>query len=75
MSTITIQATFEDKDFYVFQSLFKKYKVKTEIISQEKDDTEMSKKEFLDKINRASKQEGKKLKSNQEIDDFFKQWI
>lgn len=55
MSTITIQATFNDKDFSVFQSLFKKYKVKTQIITQEKDDTEMSKTEFLEKIDRASK--------------------
>lgn len=55
MSTITIQATFNDKDFSVFQSLFKKYKVKTQIITQEKDNTEMSKTEFLEKIDRASK--------------------
>lgn len=75
MSTITIQATFNDKDFSVFQSLFKKYKVKTQIITQEKDDTEMSKAEFLEKIDRASKGKGKTLKSNQEIDDFFKKWI
>jgi|GEM_PF-1364579 len=36
MDTITIQATFNSADYAIFQSLFEKFDIKTQIISTDK---------------------------------------
>lgn len=64
MSTITIQATFNSDDFAVFQTLFKKYKVKTKILKEKEDDTKMSKEDFFKMID--ERRAGEKVKMSRD---------
>lgn len=61
MDTITIKFN-KATDFYIFEPLFKQFKVKilTQEISQEKDDTLMTKEEFFSMIDQARKAPTKK---------------
>ena len=53
MNTTTLQITFTNTDLSVFEPLFKKFKLKTKVIKEEKDDTEMTKEAFFAKVDRA----------------------
>ena len=55
MNTTTLQITFSNTDLSVFEPLFKKFKLKTKVIKEEKDDTEMTKEAFFAKVDRARK--------------------
>lgn len=62
MDTITIKFN-KATDFHIFEPLFKQFKVKilTHEISQEKDDTLMTKEEFFSMIDQARKAPTKKM--------------
>ena len=55
MNTTTLQITFTNTDLSVFEPLFKKFKLKTKVIQEEKDETEMTKEAFFAKVDRARK--------------------
>jgi len=55
MNTTTLQITFSNTDLSVFEPLFKKFKLKTKVIQEEKDETEMTKEAFFAKVDRARK--------------------
>ena len=57
MDTITIKFN-KATDFHIFEPLFKQFKVK--ILTQEKDDTLMTKEEFFSMIDQARKAPTKK---------------
>ena len=58
MDTITIKFN-KATDFHIFEPLFKQFKVK--ILTQEKDDTLMTKEEFFSMIDQARKAPTKKM--------------
>lgn len=54
----------------MFKELFKKYKVKTKILEERKDDVKVSQKEFFEKIDRARTSKRVNM-TFQELEDFM----
>lgn len=64
MNTTTLQVQINTEYLPVFQSLFKQYKAKSQIIKEEKDDTKMTKEEYFAMIDEA--RVGKKTKATKQ---------
>lgn len=61
MNTTTIfQVEIGNKYVPIFQSLFKQYKLKSQIVEKE-DDTKMTKEEFFSMIDKSSKEEKRSI--------------
>ncbi|MDO4224364.1 MAG: hypothetical protein Q4C75_00530 [Bergeyella zoohelcum] len=61
MNIATISAEINSEDIPFFETLLKKFKAKKVIIREKKDPTQMTKEEFLDKINKASAEKGREV--------------
>lgn len=59
MSTVILQVELKSEDVSLFQGLLKKFKAKSKVIKEDKDDTKMTREEFFAKIDRA--RAGKKI--------------
>ncbi|GIZ15549.1 hypothetical protein [Capnocytophaga catalasegens] len=70
ITTIQLEKAITDEQYKKVIELLKSIN-----ISVKKDDTKMSKEEFFAKIENSKKQKGTILKSKQEVDKFFSQWI
>ena len=60
-ATAVISAEIQVSDIPIFEALFKRMKAKKIIIKSKEDDTEMTQEAFFGKLNKTSKQKGKKL--------------
>lgn len=50
MSTVILQVELKSEDVSLFQGLLKKFKAKSTVIKEEKDDTKMTKEEYFKMI-------------------------
>lgn len=64
MSTVTLQVELKSEDVSLFQGLLKKFKAKSKVIKEEKDDTKMTREEYFKMIDEA--RAGKKHKISRE---------
>ena len=60
-ATVVISAEIQVSDIPIFEALFKRMKAKKIIIKSKEDDTEMTQEAFFDKIDKSSKQKGKRI--------------
>ena len=60
-TTAIISAEIQLSDIPIFEALFNRFKAKKIVVESKKDDTEMTQEAFFDKIDKASKQKGKRI--------------